>query len=221
VQVETPRRSAPGTAFKAFAVTLVAAAAFVGSATATGIYHYFTAPAAKPQASTTTVLRGTSTIISAIHDLALLETASYHMERVIDLRDRQTHFLGLIESQDAVLLVAAADIIAGIDLSQLSGSDVQSDQQSHTALITLPQPTILSARLDNDHTYVHTRRTDVWAVRAEALETRARQEAERELRDAAIAAGILHRARDNAARTIKTLVQGLGYARVEVRFLGE
>jgi hypothetical protein len=85
----------------------------------------------------------------------------------------------------------------------------------------LPRPEILSVRLDNQNTYVHTRKTDALAVRAQTLETRARQEAERELEQAALSTGILRRAEDNAARTVKSLVQSLGFEQVTVEFLTE
>jgi len=170
---------------------------------------------------TTTVVRGSSPVVTAIRDLATLETASYHMERVIDLRDKQSHLFGLFESQDAVLLVAAADIVAGIDLSGMRDGDIVFDSVRHTARVTLPPPVILSAHLDNTRTYVHTRITDPLARRAEQLETRARLEAEQTLRDAAIEAGILQRARNNGARTIQTLVQSLGFTEVRVEFRAE
>ena len=44
------------------------------------------------------------------------------------------------------------------------------------------------------------------------------REAEHALRDAAIAAGILDRARDNAGRTLRALLLSLGFRAVEVRF---
>jgi hypothetical protein len=63
---------------------------------------------------------------------------------------------------------------------------------------------------------VHTRKTGVLARRRENLETRARQEAERTLVEAAREAGIIARAEENATRTVDGLVRSLGYDRVEV-----
>jgi hypothetical protein len=171
-----------------------------------------------PAADGGMVLRETNAVIVAVRDLAVLQTTSYHIERVIDLRDRQSHLFGLFESEDAVLLVAAADIAAGVDLGLLGRDDIVIDPERRVARVRLPPPAVISVRLDNDSTYVHTRSTDALAVRAKTLETRARQEAERALERAALDAGILHRARENAARTVKALVQSLGYSRVEVEF---
>ena len=99
--------------------------------------------------------------------------------------------------------------------------DISFDETQKRAYVRLPRPTVLSARLDNDLTYVHTRTTDALAKRAQTLETRARQEAERSLQDAALAGGILLRAQTNAARSIETLIRSLGFEHVEVQFLEE
>jgi hypothetical protein len=99
--------------------------------------------------------------------------------------------------------------------------DISFDESSHSAWVTLPQPIILSSRLDNDSTYVHSRVTDNLALPAQTLETRARQVAEQTLRDAALEAGILARARSNAALTLKTLLHSLGFTHVEVAFRSE
>ncbi|MET0285512.1 MAG: DUF4230 domain-containing protein [Polyangiales bacterium] len=202
------------------AVAVVAVAAFAGSMLTTFAVQMF-AGKSLAASTVTTEVRGGAAVISAIRDLATLESASYHMERVIDLRDRQSHLFGLFESQDAILLVAAADVVAGIDLQSMRDGDITFDDVRHTAWVTLPQPIILSSRLDSDNTYVHSRRTDQLAVPAHNLETRARQVAEQTLRDAAIDAGLLARARGNASVTIKTLLHSLGFESVEVAFRSE
>lgn len=167
-----------------------------------------------------TVIRPTPQVIVAVRDLARLEAAQYHLERVIDLREQQSRFFGLVESEDAILLVAAGDVTAGVDLAQLRDGDVVVDTVKLEATITLPPATVLSTRLDNERTYVHTRRTDVLARRRENLETRARQEAERTLEQAAIEGGVIGRAQRNAERTVETLVRSLGYTKVTVRTRG-
>jgi Protein of unknown function (DUF4230) len=202
------------------AVLAVVGGAFAGSGIATCGYMWLRGTQ-NVHPGTTTVLRGTSAVVSAIRDLAVLETASYHMERVIDLRDKQSHLFGLFESEDALLLVAAADVVAGVDLSALRDGDIRVDAEHHSVSVRLPEATILSAKLDNDSTYVHSRSTDRLAVHAKTLETRARQEAEHALRDAALRAGILRRARDNAQSTLTTLLHGLGFDHVQLEFRTE
>lgn len=225
---ELPATRAPASAearrergwLRGVGLLLLSFATFAGAGLATFTYH--TLHSKVPAASeTVSSVRPTASILTAVRDLATLEAASFHMERVIDLRDTQRHMFGLFESQDAVLLVAAADVVAGVDLSSMRDGDIRFDRERRSAQVMLPPPVVLSARLDNERTYVHKRSTDALAVRAETLETRARIEAERTLRDAAIESGLLQRARSNAARTVKTLVESLGYDYVEVTFREE
>ncbi len=165
-----------------------------------------------------TVHRPRASVVLAVRELSRLETVTFHMERVVDIEDEQTFLGGRLKASDALLLVAAADITAGIDLAQLSDDDVQADPETGKVTITLPPPEVLSTRIDNDRTYVYSRETDVLARRKEDLESRARAEAERRLREAATEAGILGRAQEGARRTIETLLSGLGYEHVDVRF---
>ncbi|HET6338293.1 MAG TPA: DUF4230 domain-containing protein [Polyangiales bacterium] len=166
-------------------------------------------------------LARTGTVIIAIRNLAKLESVSFHLERVIDLKNRQSHLFGLLQGDDAILLVAAGDVIAGIDLTKMQDGDVTIDEKNHRAQLTLPPPELLSVRIDNDRTYVHSRKTDFFAQQQIELETRARQAAEESIRDAAISGGILNRARINAASTLTALVRSLGYDEVSVSWRGE
>lgn len=172
-----------------------------------------------PEATETVqVVQPTPDVIVAVRDLARLETASFHVERVIDLRERQQAVFGLMEAEDAILLVAAADVTAGVDLTRMRDGDVVVSPAEGQAEITLPPPEIFFAALDNERTYVHTRETDTLARRNDQLETRARREAERSLRQSAIDGGILTRARANAETAVRTLVRSLGYDEITIRF---
>ena len=170
-----------------------------------------------PASSVSTVVKPLPNVLVAVRDLSRLESVAFHMERVIDLTEKQSRLFGLIQSEDAILLVAVADVTAGVDLGKLADGDVEVDQVKKSARILLPPAEILHASLDNEHTYVHTRRTGLMARRQEALEARARSEAERALLDAAREAGILPRAEESARRSVERLVRSLGYREVEVR----
>lgn len=163
-------------------------------------------------------VRPTSSVVIAVRDLARLESASYHVERVIDMSSRQRRLFGLLEAEDSILLVAAADVVAGVDLSEIAEEDVHVSEDGRRVTVVLPVVRVLSARLDNDRTYVHHRDTDLLARRRESLETDARREAERTLEDAALEAGILERAQRNAAATVEALLRSLGFTDIDVRF---
>jgi len=173
-------------------------------------------PVIPPLSSSVTVVRPTPNVLIAVQDLARLESASFHMERVIDLTDQQSHLFGLVHSEDAILLVAVANVSAGVDLQRLTADDVSADPLRKSVKIRLPAPEVFHAELDNSKTYVHTRHTGALATRKENLETRARQEAERTLIDAALQAGLLERASDNARHAVEGLVHALGYEQLEI-----
>jgi hypothetical protein len=174
-------------------------------------------PVIPPLSSSVTIVHPTPNVLLAVKDLARLESASFHMERVIDLTDKQSLLFGLVQSEDAILLVAVADVSAGVDLQQLKADDIVANWAEKRVTLTLPAPDVFHAELDNSKTYVHTRHTGALAARKENLETRARQEAERSLIEAALQAGLLNRANDNARRAVEALVRGLGYSEVEVK----
>ena len=177
-------------------------------------------PVIPPLSSSFTLVRPTPSVLLAVKNLARLETASFHMERVIDLSEQQSLLFGLVKSEDAILLVAVADVSGGVDLQRLSERDVVADLSKKRVKITLPPPEVFHAELDNSKTYVHTRRTGALATRKENLETRARAEAERTLVDAALQAGLLARANDNARHAVIGLLRALGYEEIEVTVQG-
>jgi len=192
----------------------------LGSGLATLVYHRVQGPL-KVEPQTQTVVRDTPNVVTSIRDLAALESTSYHIERVVDLRDRQTRMFGLVEAEDALLLVAVGDVVAGVDLTSMRDGDIQVDPVRRSARVLLPPVSVLSSKLDSQRTYLHSRKTDALAERSDSLETRARMEAENTLRDAALSAGILERAQKNTKSTLETLLRSLDYKQIEIRFRAE
>ncbi|OQX68372.1 MAG: hypothetical protein B6A08_10770 [Sorangiineae bacterium NIC37A_2] len=168
--------------------------------------------------SSTLELTPTPTALTAVRRLARLETAQFNLERVIDLKDQQKRLMGTIEAQDAILLVAAGTVSAGIDFTQMEESSARVDWPSKSISITLPPASVFSVALDEKRTYVHTRKTDVLATRRESLETEARREAERGFLEAAKNQHLLSIAETNADKTVRSLLESLGFERIEIRF---
>jgi hypothetical protein len=171
-----------------------------------------------PAGSGTTVIPSPNVIL-AVRELARLETIDYHVERVIELADDQERLFGLVHAKDALLLVAAGDVVAGVDLSKLSDAHLAADWPNRRVRVTLPDPEIFTVAVDNVRTHVVTRATDTLATRKEELEGRARREAESTMRQAALDAGVLARAKTAAERAVAELLRGLGF--VDVSFEGE
>ncbi len=212
---EPERSTRMGPALRGAAIVLfVIVSSCIGGALVKWVALVMSPPADEP--AEVLEVRPTPSVVIAVRDLARLETTSFHVERVIDMTSRQRRLFGLLSTQDSILLVAAADVVAGVDLSGVRDEDVVIDGERVT--ITVPEPEIFTTALDHERTYVHRRDTDLLARRSVDLETRARREAERTLREAAVEAGIHDRARRGAERAIGSLVHSLGYGEVEVRF---
>jgi hypothetical protein len=159
-----------------------------------------------------------SVVLVAVRSLARLESVAYHMERVVDLKQGEDHLFGLVHAEDSILLIAAGDVTAGIDMAKMRDGDVVVDPVLRSVHLRLPPPEILSVRIDNARTYVHSRKTDLLAKRNEKMEARARQIAEESIRESALQSGILERARNSAEQTLTLLVHSLAYDRVTIDF---
>jgi hypothetical protein len=157
-------------------------------------------------------------VITEVRELSRLEGVTYHVERVVDLKDKQQALFGLVPTEDAILLVASGDVVAGVDLGQLRPEDVVVAPDRRSVTLHLPPAEVFSARLDNDRTYVHTRQTDLLATRKETLETDARRAAEQTLRSAAEEGGVVKRAEESVGRTVRSLVRSLGFETVRIDF---
>src|SRR5690349_15132689 len=100
-------------------------------------------------------------VVVAIQSLARLQSVAFHMERVVDITKKEQALWGLVETEDNILLVAVGDVQAGIDLGKLQPSNIEVDPVARSVRIVLPPPEVFSARLDNERTYVHSRKTDM------------------------------------------------------------
>ncbi len=158
---------------------------------------------------TPTIIASPATIVRQVQALSRLETASYTIEKVITAESGEGS-LGFL-FRDRLLLVAQGQVIAGVDLSKLSESDIRVD--GATVYVTVPAAEVFVATLDNDNTYVYDRQTGLLGQQID-LETLARQEAERAILEAALEDGILNMAQQNAEIYLSTLLQAIGFEEV-------
>jgi hypothetical protein len=153
-------------------------------------------------------------IVREVRALARLETIQYTVERVIIAETGQGPFGFLFG--DRLLLVAHGIVIAGVDLARLQPEHVEFDDLGRVYL-TLPEPEIFVATLDNDKSYVYDRETGLLTRGNVQLEAEARRAAEAAIRETALEDGILEQARVNAESYLYGLLRTLGYADVVFR----
>ena len=152
------------------------------------------------------------TVVDRIQRLQRLETVVYTMDKLVTGAKENPIFPDFLAG-DRLLMMVHGEVVAGIDFSNLKAGDVKVEgRQVH---LRLPASQILSTRLDSAKTRVYSRQTGLLVPTDPNLETQVRQEAERQLQEAALADGILRTAQLNAASTITSLLQGLGFDKIE------
>lgn len=152
------------------------------------------------------------TVIRQIRALQRLETISYTMDKIIT-GERENPVLPRFLAGDRLLLVVHGEVIAGVDLSRLQPSDVTVNGQSVS--IHIPRADILTTRIDSAKTRVYSRDTGLFTTPDPNLESEAREEAERQLRLAALQDGILATADKNARQTLTAMLSSFGFKTVE------
>ena len=173
-----------------------------------------------PLAAFWSLLSGRSTRISSegsvierIQRLQRMETVVFNMDKIVT-GEKDNPILPDFIAGDRLLMIVHGQVIAGIDFSRLKSSDIK--VQGKEVRIHLPNPQILITRLDNARTKVYSRSTGLLVRVDPNLETQVRQEAEGELLQEAATGGIIANARDNARATVTTLLQAMGFEKVEV-----
>jgi uncharacterized protein DUF4230 len=154
------------------------------------------------------------TVVRQIQQLQRLETVSFTMDKIIS-GEHESPYLPKFLVSDRLLLIVHGEVIGGVDLSKLQPDDVVIQGQSIS--LRLPQAQILVTRLDNAQTRVYSRDTGLFSSPDPNLESEVRQEAERQLQEAALQGDILKTADANARSTISSLLQGLGFKKVDFR----
>jgi hypothetical protein len=191
-------------------LTVVLVGALVWLSTGLGLFHLMG------------ILRGGRTLINVdqptvvrqIQQLQRLETVSYTMDKIIS-GEHANAYLPKFLAGDRLLLVVHGEVVAGINLAGLQPGDVLIQGQKVT--IHLPAAEVFSTRIDNSKTRVYSRDTGLFSSPDPNLESEVREEAERQLKLAALQDGILKTAGDNARGTITGMLKGFGFHETDFR----
>ena len=156
---------------------------------------------------TPTIIPDPITYINEVRALARLETIQYSVEKVITGETGGGTFKSLFG--DKILFVGHGTVIAGIDMEKLKPEDMH--YENGVLTVKLPPAEIFIATLDNEKSYVYQRDTGILAKPDINLETLVRQNAEDEIRKAALEDGILTQAQTNAQAYLFKFCAALGY----------
>jgi hypothetical protein len=199
----------PGT-FLGAVLTLVVLGALLWLSTGLGLLHLMG------------ILRGgraqidvdQPTVVRQVRQLQRLETVSYTMDKIIS-GEHANAYLPKFLAGDRLLLVVHGEVVGGINLAALQPGDVLI--QGQKVSIHLPAAEVFSTRIDNAMTRVYSRDTGLFSSPDPNLESEVREEAERQLQQAALQGGILKTAADNARSTISGMLYGFGFREVDIQ----
>jgi hypothetical protein len=152
------------------------------------------------------------TVVDRIQRLQRLETVVYTMDKVVT-GAKENPILPNFLAGDRLLMLVHGEVVAGIDFTDLKPGDVRVNAKQ--IQLHLPAPQIFRTRIDSAKTRVYSRQTGLLVPTDPNLETQVRQEAERQLQEAALSDGILRTAQQNAVSTIDSLLQGLGFEKID------
>jgi Protein of unknown function (DUF4230) len=187
---------------------LVALTVFLHAAK-TGIWDHL---ASLVSARTTRIDTSQPTVVMQIRRLSRLESVAFSMDKMVS-GDREGRLLPPFLTGDKILLEVHGEADAGVDLGQLAPADVQ--VSGHAVHVHLPPAQIFTVALDDQKTHVYQRQTGLLGPADPALEGEVREHAVENLRQSALAAGILTTAHNNACATVTKLLLGLNFENVQ------
>jgi len=152
------------------------------------------------------------TVVDRIQRLQRLETVVYTMDKVVTGAKENPIFPDFLAG-DRLLMLVHGEVVAGIDFSDLKAGEVRIDGKQ--VQLHLPAAQVFRTRIDSEKTRVYSRQTGLLVPTDPNLETQVRQEAERQLQAAALADGVLRTAQQNATATVRSLLQSLGFERID------
>ncbi len=153
-----------------------------------------------------TVISGEA-VMQEIRQISRLETTTYTIERVIEVRQSDPVWPDWLRG-DRLLLIANGTIVAGVDMGQVQASDVTVSPDGKSVTVKLPPVQIFNrdSILNNQKTRVYDRQQGLLAPTNNDLETQARQAAEGQLLQAACDEGIMQHATDDAQQSVSKML---------------
>ena len=152
-------------------------------------------------------------LMEKLQSLRELHTAISSCQVIVTATQEKT-MLGLGVGETKLLYVAVGVVRAGVDFSQLDENSISI--QGKSAKVTLPAADILDSKIDVEKSFVYDVRQSTLGPRGFDLQGEAEKQALREVEEAAMGCGVLELAQEQAALTIKSLLELVGYDVVEV-----
>ena len=151
-------------------------------------------------------------LVTQVRELSRLETAAMRVMNVSTITQSYKMLPDAVAG-DQMTFLAAGDVIAGVDLSQIQEKDVWREADG-TIVVRLPPSAIFMTRVDNRESRVVSRKTGMLRRADVNLESRVRQHAEQSIRNEAVKKGILLMASQNAEKKLADFMHTVGIQKV-------
>lgn len=145
-------------------------------------------------------------VVTQVKQLNQLVTVRYSIQRVVGITEPKDPF-----GTESILLMVQGEALAGVDLANMTPRDIIYSGVRSVKVI-LPRARLFSTFLDEKQTKVWDRHITWWTPWVPydpELEHKARLSAVNDVRDAALAMGILDQAAKNAESVIKDFLRAL------------
>ncbi|MEI2701270.1 MAG: DUF4230 domain-containing protein [Baekduia sp.] len=173
-----------------------------------------------------TIDRSQPAVLKSIEDLGELKAASANLQVIVDVEKDVNNIPDWLKGE-RTLFVAAGSVDAVVDLSQIGKDDIDLSSDRKSVTLTLPRAKLTDARLDTKRSRVYDRDRGILDRVGDALGDGAGTDQEvyelgtRKLEESAAAdPDILLRAEKNTKATLTSLLRGLGFEQVTIRFEG-
>ena len=157
-------------------------------------------------------------VVEKMKKLSRLETVVYSLDTVVEGKDSHPILPDALAG-DRLLMIVHGQAIAGIDFGKLKPESVQITENGagRSIRLTLPPSEVFLTSIDSTKTRVYARDTGLFVAADPNLETATRARAQGELQGAALSDGILDAASRNARETVRAMLEGLGFAKVDLQ----
>lgn len=174
----------------------------------------------------TTIDRSQPAVLKSIENLGELKAATANLQVIVDVEKDVNNVPSWLKGE-RTLFVAAGTVDAVVDLKAIGKDDIRVSSDRRSATITLPRATLSPARLNTERSRVYDRDRGLLDRVGDALGDDAGSDQEvyalgtRKLEQAAAAdPELLRRAEQNTRATLTSLLKGLGFEDVTIRFRG-
>lgn len=158
-----------------------------------------------------------TTILERIESMGKVELVKYNFKEVIEITRKTPEFLSIFKlgPDSKAVLITSGEAVGCIDLTQVISQDIVSFED--TVIITLPQPELCYYKVNLDNTRLYSLQTGFFTEATEFVQD-AYQQAEKQIKEAALQSNILEQTKTNAELILKPLLEEISGKKAVFKF---